>query len=88
MIGAPNSAFVRIGNDSNAMGSDAPPMDGSSPQNKANIPSMRADNRWAIQKWWDHTFGSDHQKANEAAKAAGKPQPYSFGIDHLNTIYY
>jgi hypothetical protein len=27
MIGAPNSAFVRIGNDSNAMGSDAPPMD-------------------------------------------------------------
>ncbi len=39
-------------------------------------------------KWWDHTFGSDHQKANEAAKAAGKPQPYSFGIDPLNIIYY
>ena len=88
MIGAPNSAFVRIGNDANAMGSDAPPMDGSTPQNKSIIPSMKADNRWAIQRWWDHTFGTDHQKANEAAKAAGKPQPYVFGIDPLNILCY
>jgi hypothetical protein len=88
MIGSPNSAFVSIGNDTNAMGSDAPPINGSSPQNKANIPSMRADNRWAIQKWWDHTFGWDHQKAIEAANAAGKTQPYSLGIDPLNILYY